>query len=164
MRHRKVLRGKTVCSKDVGHTLHPSWRLVNIDITNAWNVKVLSPYGRLIAEPELWNLTSAVIRIQRISKIEITRELISAWPRWSLKLDSHLQQTLSVKLGLWYMCFSEAIIKLVKFDQFYAVPRARAEMRKLFALSRCFIFHHFLMGLDLSLRKRLFSIIQFLLS
>ena len=72
MRQRKVLGGKTVCSKDVGHTLHPCWRLVNIDITNARNVKVLSPYGRIIAEPELWNLTSAVIRVQRISEIEIT--------------------------------------------------------------------------------------------
>ena len=72
MRQRKVLGGKTVCSEDVGHTLHPCWRLVNIDITNARNVKVLSPYGRLIAEPELWNLTSAVIRVQRISEIEIT--------------------------------------------------------------------------------------------
>jgi hypothetical protein len=57
------------------------------------------------------------------------------------------------------MRLSEAIIMLVKFDQFYAIPRARAEMRELFALSRCFIFHCFLMGLNLSLRKRLFSII-----
>jgi hypothetical protein len=57
------------------------------------------------------------------------------------------------------MRLSEAIIMLVKFDQFYAIPHARAEMRELFALSRCFIFHRFLMGLDLSLRKRLFSII-----
>jgi hypothetical protein len=63
MRHREVFRGQTVCSKDVSDALHPFWWLVNIDIPNAWNVKVLSSYSWLIAEPKLGNFTSTIVRV-----------------------------------------------------------------------------------------------------
>jgi hypothetical protein len=141
--------------------LHPIRNDVNINVTDAWHIEVLSSHNWLNTErPLLGNLASVVVWVRWVSKVEVTRKCVRPRSWRSRVFLNHSDLAFFVlKLGLAEMRFSDALVQIVELFENNAIPRARAEVCEFLTLFAIVLVELALMLSDLSLGERNLAVI-----
>ena len=131
--------GNSKISSDVGSNPVSNIRLVhrihvNFVFAWTWHVEVLCPHCSLHSKAELRILATSIVRSSRISEVEITSDLVVAWP-WHSQVLSSL-----------FASLSDFSVLLIFIDRTFAISPSVAERSKfvrvagiLFFLARVFL-------------------------